>query len=103
MVHCIDIAGGSMEQASAGSDRMCRRALTCALFEDNPLPDPLPASHSGRKTCCRFFAMAAPPAHAIYFELLTLGDLDATNNLQGSRRKFGPTNKLQREDADDFP
>ena len=71
MVHRTDIAGGSMGQTSPGNDRMCRRALNGALLENNPSPEPLPASHSGGKKCCRLLTTAVPPVHAIYLELLT--------------------------------
>jgi hypothetical protein len=72
MVHRTDIAGGSTGQTSPGNDCVCRHALNGALPEDNPSPDPLPASHTGRKQCCRLLTTAVPPVPSIYLELLTL-------------------------------
>jgi hypothetical protein len=56
MVLRTDIADGSTGQARPGNDRMCRRALNGALIENNPSPEPLSASHSANKKCCRFLA-----------------------------------------------
>jgi hypothetical protein len=48
-------------------------AVHCgALLENNPSLKLLPASHAGRKKCCRLFTMAVRPLHAIYLELLSL-------------------------------
>ena len=49
MVHRTDIAGGSMGQTSPGNG-MCRHAPNGALLENNPSPEPLPVSYSGRKS-----------------------------------------------------
>jgi hypothetical protein len=72
MVHRTDIAGGSTGQTSLGHDCMCRPVLNDALLENNPSPEPLPASHSADGKCCRLLTTAVPPVHAIYLELPTL-------------------------------
>lgn len=72
MVHRTDIAGSSTGQASSGHGGICRPALDGALLENNPSPEPLSASHSGDKKCCRLLAMVVPPVRAIHLEPPTL-------------------------------
>ena len=70
MVHCTDIAEGSMGQASRDKDGMRRRAPNGAL-EYNPSREPLSASRSGDSRRCRRPA-TVPPVRAIRLERLTL-------------------------------
>jgi hypothetical protein len=63
MVHRTDIAGGGMGRASP--DCVRRHARNGPLLQNRLSPEPLPASHSANKKCCRFLAAAFPPVHAI--------------------------------------
>ncbi|NOJ45716.1 hypothetical protein HCN50_05505 [Bradyrhizobium sp. WSM 1744] len=72
MVHCTDIAEGTMEQASRGNDGVRRCARNGALLENNARRKSLTASRSGGSKGCRRRATDIPPLHAIYCKRLTL-------------------------------
>jgi hypothetical protein len=71
MVHRTDIAGGSSGQASPGSDRVCRPALSRALFGKHSF-DQISAHFSPRRREVLPSHDGVPPVPAIYLEPLTL-------------------------------